>query len=79
MDRDASIAGEEQRNLDYTRCYWHLRGAGALVSAVLLEVLSQFSGHLPQTKEIRRKLSIVFNIFLVVLADFIKSEYIFHS
>ena len=35
MDRDVSIAGEGQRNLDYTRCYWHLRGTGALVSAVL--------------------------------------------
>ena len=54
MDRDVSIAGEGQRNLDYTRCYWHLRGVGALVSAVLLEVLSQFSDRLPQTKEIRR-------------------------
>ena len=52
---------------------------GALVSAVLLEVLSQFSDRLPQTKEIRRKLIIVLNILLVVLADFIKSEYIFHS
>ena len=54
MDRDVSIAGEGQRNLDYTRCYWHLRRAGALVLAVLLEVLSQFSDHLPLTKEIRR-------------------------
>ena len=50
MDRDVTIAGEGQRNLGYTRyrCYWHLRGAG-----VVSEVLSQFSDHLPQTREIR--------------------------
>ena len=55
MDREVTIAGEGQRNLGYTRyrCYWHLRGTGVVVSTLLSEVLSQFSDHLPQTREIR--------------------------
>ena len=56
MDRDVTIGGEGQRNLGYYtryRCYWHLRRAGVAVSTVLSEVLSQFSDHLPQTREIR--------------------------